>query len=386
MRNRVTGTVAESYRQIAGSAAHVAIEKSDGTLYHRGHVFGRGITPNGVTTIGLSSLSKVWRLEQSKLPQLIEWFTSMARDIVNPAPFTTGIALDYLDARVDVETLPALVVLAADWQDGCYAKPPRLFVPGVARLMLLIDTDISVRWLPENPERYEVAIHLEDEEVNFIYLLSPYPHFEYKNENQTKWEIERAANRCCDIIEYLNENPLRFHLADGSILEGNQIFPVPADDTPFDAEALMEAIYWQGDDVDPFREFGNCIAPLRSIHDWLSDRLVNGSSDIVFYDHRPGECADYLIVDLNDDGSPLIRLYHCKGAGGKPSGERDNDLFEVCGQVTKSTRWRNRKVLVKQVNKRTQTGSVFKKGYLKVFAELVDSSPLHQFALEVYIV
>ncbi|GAB2798236.1 hypothetical protein GCM10027275_49750 [Rhabdobacter roseus] len=386
MRNRATGTVAESYRQIAGSAAHVAIEKSDGTLYHRGHVFGRGTTPDGVTTIGLSSLSKVWRLEQSKLPQLIGWFTSMAGDIVNPAPFTTGIALDYLDAGVDVEVLPALTVLAADWQNGCYDKPPLLFVPGVTRPMSLIDTDISVNWLPEKPDRYEVTIRLEEGEVNLIYLLSPYPHFEYRDESQTKWEIERAAKRRYDIIEYLNENPLRFHLADGSILEGNQIFPVPADDTPFDAETLMEAIDWQGNNVDPYREFGECTAPLRSIHDWLSERLVNGSSEIVFYDHRPGECADYLTVDLNDDGSPLIRLYHCKGAGGKPSGERDNDLFDVCGQVTKSTRWRNRKVLVKQVNKRTQTGSVFRKGNLKMFAELVASSPQHQFALEVYIV
>lgn len=43
-------------------------------------------------------------------------------------------------------------------------------------------------------------------------------------------------------------------------------------------------------------------------------------------------------------------------------------------------------ISIGQVNKRAQTGSVFKKGSLKVFAEVVDSSPVHQFALEVYIV
>ena len=40
MRNRAIGTVTETYRQLAGSAVHGAIDKGDGALYHRGHILG----------------------------------------------------------------------------------------------------------------------------------------------------------------------------------------------------------------------------------------------------------------------------------------------------------------------------------------------------------
>src|SRR5712691_11162991 len=76
MRNRAIGTVTETYRQLAGSAVHGAIDKGDGALYHRGHIFGRGRTAEGVTTIGLSSLSKVWRLEQTHIPDVVRWCQS----------------------------------------------------------------------------------------------------------------------------------------------------------------------------------------------------------------------------------------------------------------------------------------------------------------------
>lgn len=124
MRNRASGTVAESYRQIAGSAAHNAIDKSDAALYHRGHVFGRGRTATGVTTIGISSLSKAWRLDSTKIPGLVSWCAQLAQDISNPAPFATGIQLDHLDAGSDITTLPDHIVLAGDWHEDIYRKPP----------------------------------------------------------------------------------------------------------------------------------------------------------------------------------------------------------------------------------------------------------------------
>jgi hypothetical protein len=197
--------------------------------------------------------------------------------------------------------------------------------------------------------------------------------------------VDRGRRRY-DLAEYLSESPLRFHLADGSLLEGCQLFEASHAEEPFEATELMEAVNWTVQQVDPYREFGSCTPPLRSVHDWLGERLFHSTAPVVFYDHRPGECADFLTLEMDAAGQLLPCLYHCKGAGGEPSGNRDADLFEVCGQVTKSVRWRNKKALIKQVKSRLRTGSIFRKGDLTLFLNLLESSPRYEFPLQIYIV
>lgn len=388
MRNRATGTVAESYRQLAGSAVHHAIDKGDGSLYHRGHIFGRGQTADGTTTIGLSSLSKVWRLESTKIPGLVLWCRSLARDIANPAPFTTGIALDHLDAGCDITALPREVVLAADWQGAFYRNPPvvRLIdADGVQHAISLLDFDLLVDRSATNADAIVVEVTTRSESTRLKFSPVPYPAIQYVDDAQPRWQIERGS-RLVDLATYLTDNPLRFHLADSSLLEGCQLFPAVAEDAPYDADALMQAVDWDAAQVDIRREYGACPTPIRSLHDWLRDELVAGDPLVVFYDHRSGECADYLTVSQDADGQPLVRLYHCKGAGGDASRDRVSDLYEVCGQVTKSVQWRNKGRLIQKVKHRHKMGSVFCKGDLKAFLELIEPHPRYEFSLELYAV
>jgi hypothetical protein len=177
----------------------------------------------------------------------------------------------------------------------------------------------------------------------------------------------------------LTDNPLRFHLADGSLLEGCQLFSASDDNVLFDTEELMRDIDWQQVNVNITKEYGVCTPPSRSIHGWLCDELIASEATIVFYDHRSGECADYLTISVDAEGQPIIRLYHCKKAGGAASRERVGDLYEVCGQATKSVQWRNKKRLIRQVKSRLKTGSVFYKGDLKSFLEIVEPDPRYEF-------
>ena len=346
MRNRKTGTVAESYRQIAGAAAHNAIDKGDGTLYHRGHVFGRGRTMAGITTIGLSSLSKVWRLESTKIPGLVEWCGSLARDIENPAPFTTGINLDHLDAGRDITELPEETVLAADWQDEIYRKPPKVIPAGYEGTtpLNMLNFDLVVDQGTSGKDRIVVDVQGEDASTRLEAVLHPYPAARYIDATQPRWFIERGFSKM-DLAEYLTHNPLRFYFADGSLLETCQLFEAVAEEEPFDAKKLIEGMDWDAFGVDIEREYGECNSPKCSIHEWLREHLVSGDAEIVFYDHRSGECADFMTVVRSPEGEPVISLYHCKGSGGSKPGDRVDDLFEVCGQAIKSTKWRNKRRL-----------------------------------------
>lgn len=123
MRNRVASSTTESYRIITGSNADKAILKSDGRLYHRGHVFGRASDDGGLVTIGLSSASKIWSNTSSKLPGLIAWCEKLARRIASDRVPVTGSGLDYLDVGEEISELP-LGIIGVDWPVSVYRTTP----------------------------------------------------------------------------------------------------------------------------------------------------------------------------------------------------------------------------------------------------------------------
>lgn len=388
MRNRATGTVAETYRQLSGPSVHQAIDKADGALYHRGHIFGRGQTYENTTTIGISSLSKVWRLEHTKILDLIKWCQSLARDINNSSPFSTGIALDHLDAGMDITTLPTQMVVAADWQDHIYQEPPFIGYEdenSTQQRISLLDFDLLIDQQESNPDRIVVKLQAKGVSSSFRFTIIPYPTIDYLDEEQPRLFVSRGI-RSINLTKYLSDNPLRLHFADGSLLEGSQLFTPDVDSIIFDANSQMESINWQIENVNIQKEFGVCHPPQRSIQDWLRDMLINNGSSIVFFDHRSGECADFLTVDECADSGIAINLYHCKAAKGESAGDRLEDVEELIAQVIKSSHWGNKKVLLRHVCERARSGSNFEKGDLSNFIRLIESHPLNKLTLQVYAV
>jgi hypothetical protein len=76
----------------------------------------------------------------------------------------------------------------------------------------------------------------------------------------------------------------------------------------------------------------------RSIHVYLAVRLRGEGHTVVAYDDGSGEVADFITIDETET-AVAFTLYHAKGSKGKIPGERVADVYEVCGQAVKSTRW-----------------------------------------------
>jgi superfamily II DNA or RNA helicase len=388
IRNRATGTVAESYRQIVGSSADHALDKGDAALYHRGHLFGRGTTPTGVNTIGVSSLGKVWRLEPTKIPELVEWLRLLARDIENPAPFTTGIAIDYFDSGIDVTEIPDSDILTADWSEAVYKHPWMVTIErgqSAERSVSILDFDLKVSAL--SPDRKSVVVTLENGafSTKWSYGIDPVPTLQYADANQPRiWSARNFGQK--DVLEYMAEDSVFFYLADGSMLKGAELFPPMGDDAiPFDVARCATPIDWDEANVDIQVEFGPC-APKHCIHDWLGSYLTNSVSEIVVYDHRAGECADYIAIGLDTDQRIAIDFYHCKASGGPRPGDRVADAYEVCGQAIKSAKFRNRRQLVKHLRDRLAGGSRLVKGNTDVLLDLLGGDPRYELPLRVHMV
>jgi superfamily II DNA or RNA helicase len=107
----------------------------------------------------------------------------------------------------------------------------------------------------------------------------------------------------------------------------------------------------QGPDRDPGSIQHRAIELLRAEADW----------DVIVDDHGSGEAADVVLL-RREDQRLTICLVHCKGAGGAAPGARVGDLYEVCGQATKSYKARSdaqlvMRKLLRRETKRQQTGA-----------------------------
>lgn len=386
IRNRATGTVAESYRQMSGSSAHHSLQKDDAALYHRGHIFGRGMTAEGPDTIGVSSLGKVWRLNYTKISDLVAWCRRLAREIDDPSPFTTGISIDHFDAGADVSEIPDTAILGADWDQELYNQPLNLrFLDetGTELTVSILDLDLRPGISRLDPLRVLLTLEYSHFRTELVYTVGPVPSLEYADDAQPRVEVTSGFTSK-DLLEAVGEDQIRFFLGDGSVLQGSERF-APADhtDSLFDAE-LLSPVDWEAANVEIEREYGRCL-PKQSIHDWLATQLED-KHEIVIYDHRSGECADFVGVDLASESIPRISLYHCKASGGAVPGSRTADVYEVAGQSIKSSRFRNRRDLLKHVRRRSKSGSPFLKGTLEDFIDAVNADQSFEIRLDVYIV
>jgi hypothetical protein len=103
--------------------------------------------------------------------------------------------------------------------------------------------------------------------------------------------------------------------------------------------------------------------------------------DLVIDDDGPGEVAD--IVAARTEGQRLhVNLVHCKYAAGGVPGARVNDLYEVCGQVHKSTKWRPRparlfeNLIRRERHRRTLGRSGLITGTEQTLYDLVQRAPI----------
>lgn len=389
MRNRIASNTTESYRIIAGSNADRAIVKSDGRLYHRGHVFGRAVEQGDVITIGLSSASKVWSNRSAKVPELISWCSVLARRINSNQVPPTGSGLDHLDVGEEVNVLPPGII-AVDWTPDMYVNPPRVRYVGLSGPAEadLLDFDLSVD-LEATTEQFVVVKLTLDETFQYkmSFSFDTDRFFEPAEPDAPKVSIlyERGA---VDIIDILNEELLHFYTADLALLHGFSLLRPSPDDQPLFDVGKFEVRDWIGSGVDIQREFGDGADGRVSVHEYLEAELGQGDNQIVYYDHGTGELADYIAIEGLEQGI-RIKFYHCKGSSGALPGHRVKDVYEVVSQAVKSVRWALKQRILSNIRRRfnmRRGAHTFVRGNLEELENVIEGATPAQIGFEMIIV
>jgi hypothetical protein len=390
MKNRIAHDRAESYRIITGPRAARAVSKSDGRLYHRGHIFGKGMVKGGGVTIGYSSASKVWSNQNLQIPRLIAWCDELARRFGIDGPLPSHAGLDHLSVGEQLTAIPEGIIVA-EWPPVMFRHHVELryidskghsHSPPITGVELLLDR--------ANTDATQICFHAAHDHLAYAirFRLDGKQFFEPVDATAPMPAVVRKGESH-PLLVFLNNNPVTFLCSDYSLIRGSEHVRFSKTDfQPLDA-ATLQIIAWDRHNVDITREFtkaGSKGSAKLTVHDFLRSFLDRDDHEVVIYDHRVGEAADFITLSREGD-RVVITLYHCKGSGGPLPGDRIDDLYEVCGQGIKCLIWiENEPDLLAHIRRRTAAESEFIRGDYKTVKASFDHGLKHGFVYRVFLV
>jgi len=388
LKNTAINTQAESYRVLTGPRAERAVTVGDGRSFVQGHFFGSGVDGEERETIGASSSSRIWSNQRLTVAEYLDWISKLNGRLNG----TAGIApsqLDLVQHSRTLRTLPATVI-GAGWHKTAYRQAPRVKFKRLGetnwnfrQITDLEITDFQVRG-------QELSFAIESGAVRMPYVFSIRGGQLIRSTDDT-WECEVMSHHddWIGMSEWLSLNPPAFFGADKSSFQGMNSNPPPRTVATRIADSDAEAIDWTGCAIGV--EFDVAAAGAQTtVHQFLSDRLQR-QEDIValIYDHRSGEAADYICLTRSAEDRLRVSLYHCKGAGGEPSGGRVNDVYEVTCQILKSVAYCDAEILARHVEHRVNPGrhvnpSTFVVGNLAETVAILQQTPASRLEFAVY--
>lgn len=343
LKNLVQNSNTESYQIKSGPSAQNAISPTDGLMYQRGHLMGKGADSDGKrVTIGYSSSSKVWSNSSGRIGELIEWCKLLATKLQKKGVVLTGTPLDTLEVGEELERLPTGVI-GVGWPERVFKESPNVRIDwnGVQTECPLLDCEIRLERDETTNDLWRVRLdHDSGATLNLSFTIT-----------NSRPSLKPVMGGCdvsvvrddedVPLLDYLSHFPFAFFLEDFSRVDGATLHRYGGSGVAVAAE-FLRSLPWKDNGIKidvECTDTGLNLQNPKSVQDFLGVTLLQSSAAIVFFDHGTGEMADYITFSPQGDNRILVDLYHCKGSGDKDPGDRVDDAYEVCGQVSKCLIW-----------------------------------------------
>lgn len=391
LKNTTFNSQSETYRMLTGPAAERAVTAGDGRAYVQGHFFGSGVAGGKKETIGASSSSKIWSNQTLTVPEFLSWVEYLNTRLVGTSPFAQT-QFDIVKAATTLRRLPN-VVIAGAWAKAGFKTNPRVrFRPAnTARFDYKSLTDWDLCEFAPRPAEgtMDFKVSLDQFSVLMRFSLGQ-GRMVTQQDGTAVIEVESATDSWMPLSEWLAEHPPVFYAADKSSFEGMNQMSAPQLQVAALSDGDAEFIDWTGCDIRvefvpnngaaDAAQLRQRLAGKTTVQEHLERYLLQAPGLVsLFYDHRSGEAADYIAVTASPQGEVEIALYHCKGAGGAPSGGRVGDVYEVVGQLVKSVYYCDVTTLLDHMEGRMHTRhtspSTFVFGDLGNLKQLLQSTP-----------
>jgi hypothetical protein len=250
-----------------------------------------------------------------------------------------------------LQSIPATTSMT-DWSKNAYRDNPIVLIGDGAEVVRTCILDLEVSDIIVSADGSSLTFRVGDgaQQQQIRYRLSQSPQFLLIND-EPRMRVVSSEGRYDSIEEWLEDNGLVFYTKELDSFTRSTLQRRRAS-AGIRPESLV-VHDWTG--CDTLVEFDLTNPARMTVQRFLQEQLVGlANNSFVIYDHRSGEAADFIVAQVMPANRLSVSLYHCKGAGGAPSGERVDDVYELAGQSVKSGRFQRKDDLVRHIERRTQ--------------------------------
>jgi hypothetical protein len=297
--------------------------------------------------------------------------------------------LDVLPVAAPLGQIPANTV-AGNWPKEVRRTLPvaRWQVNGDFRVCDLVD--LEFQRFTVSSDKKTMRFHIGDDvsQAEYVFRLDSTPMIVPAGASDTI-QIQIGGDEWIPLAVWLSEHPPMFFSTTLEAFEGYDLLGKPVSSGASITKENSIILDWEGCDINC--EFDLANPDRMTVHRYLRDLLLSDDANtVILYDHRSGELADYVVLSVDSQNRVTIHLYHCKGAGGAPSGARTNDVTELILQTVKCLVSLQKEFILSHVKRRAAADnshrSVFWRGDLRQFELLLSATEPIDLRFEVYAV
>lgn len=311
------------------------IEKGNAT---KSNIFAAGFEGGQRATVGCSHKGKIWEMNSSPINYWVEWCRRISAklndDTIDPA--------DLLKNVMRAERIKGR------WPEGLFYAdwPVSIAIENEHRISLqfqgetfnLLDIELGK---PEYSDARTLKIPVlvagnDGMERRFASISIQLLEDGYKTSCPG---VKILSPHEIPLDSYLDGEPLMLLNVDGSMVHGNyRQYSLNSMDVKLPA-SLLEPWDWGATKIH--QESMRSERRMDSVQGFTFARVADNYS-IVFNDDGKGEISDLVAIRESKDAI-YVDLYHCKFCpmtdGLAAPGARVDDVYEVCGQVSRSVKW-----------------------------------------------
>ncbi|KQF98666.1 DEAD/DEAH box helicase, partial [Acinetobacter baumannii] len=349
------------------SGADVTIELSkirEGSKCKKSDFVGIGYRNGKPISIGASAKGKIWSPAKiADLKEWKEWCIQIGALITDPNINSDQILEDSAKKQDIVEFPENIKILAADWAEELYEKIHRITLKTDQHEYCLYETKLIIKNV--SSKKIDLAIKTEIETLDFsIELTGGENGFNIQNLDNEKICISNLKREDISLKKFFENYPPTLFLSNSDTISGciHTIYNTqPTYRIPSDQIHILD---WENVHFPHESMYKNGVIRENSVQEYIMKKFVNENADIVFNDDNSGEVADVVAIYSTEE-EIIFKVTHCKYSK-QESGSRLSDLYEVCGQVIVSLRYKWKpEDLISHLKRRNKTGVLAGKRFYK---------------------
>ncbi|UUC91574.1 DEAD/DEAH box helicase [Comamonas sp. C11] len=311
-------------------------EIQNGTA-RKSNIFATGFENGKSTTVGCSHKGKIWEMNSESIIYWIEWCKRVSLKINNSSILSSDVLKDVMRSE-KIEGRWPNGLFYADWPESiAIENEQKISLSYNAEAFNLLDivlgkpklTDDQTLSVPVTAAVPDGDRHLPDITIRLL-------NDSYKV-SCPGVKIILAEEKSLE--QYLDAEPLVMMAVDGSFVEGNYRSYSP---NSLDLKLPTELIeQWNWGKTPIHSESMTAARNLETVQGFTFSKIQSDYS-FIFNDDGAGEIADLVAIRESRDAIH-VDLYHCKYCPKKEGvaqpGARVEDVYEVCGQASRSVKW-----------------------------------------------